>query len=487
MDRREFLLTVPPVALVAAKAPAKETVITFDCARPGEPIRMLHGVNGGPLAAGGLLDLSARWKEAAFPIARLHDCHWPNPDVVDVHSIFPDAKADPAVAENYDFERTDEYLKAVIDSGASVVYRLGESIEHQKAKRRVRPAKDVEKWAAVCVGIMKHYTEGWAKGFKYPIRYWEIWNEPDNRPSCWTGTDEDYFKLYSTSAKLLKARFPKLKIGGPAFGNSGSLGKAGFEPTAFLKDFLTRCAKDSAPLDFFSWHCYTSDPAELAARAKAIRKLLDGAGFKSAESHLNEWNYLPDGSWDGMQAKDSAARQKWHDRINGAEGAAFVVASLIALQDAPVDVACYFTAEAPGMGLFGVHGVPSRAFAAFPAFNTLRGHKRLGATGDLELGLVGLAGIAEDKRSVTVLLSRAAGSRGTVAVKLASPPFPGPFHCAVWGADENLEWRKLENAQRDQCTCAVDLPTAAVRVIRFAKGTQMVPTEIAKAIGTIRL
>ena len=54
-----------------------------------------------------------------------------------------------------------------------------------------------------------------AKGMKLPIKYWEIWNEPDNRPNCWTGTDEEYFNLYATTAALLRKEFPGIKIGGP--------------------------------------------------------------------------------------------------------------------------------------------------------------------------------------------------------------------------------------------------------------------------------
>ena len=57
------------VARARGAEPAPEMV--FDGSAPGEPIRALHGVDGGPLAAGGLLDLSPRWKEAAFPLARL--------------------------------------------------------------------------------------------------------------------------------------------------------------------------------------------------------------------------------------------------------------------------------------------------------------------------------------------------------------------------------------------------------------------------------
>jgi hypothetical protein len=471
VDRRQFLLTAPPVALLTTSvgADAKPTELLFDGGTPGDPIRALHGVNGGPLAAGGLLDLSVRWKEAAFPLARLHDSHWPNPDVVDIHAVFPDPAADPTKPSSYDFERTDEYLKGVIDAGAEVVYRLGESIEHQKVKRHARPPKDAEKWAAVCVGIVRHYTEGWANGFKWPIRYWEVWNEPDNRPNCWTGTDDDYLKLYAVTAKALKAKSPKLKVGGPGVGNVGSLTKDGIDPAPFVSAFLARCKADALPLDFFSWHCYTADPLELVRRARGVRKLLDEAGFKGAESHLNEWNYLPGNDWNGLAAKDALVRQKWYDRLNGPEGAAFVVASLIRLQDAPVDVANYFTAEAPGMGLFSQHGVPSKAFHAFRAFRAVTKLRRLASKNDVPSGVTALAGVSADGTIAVVLLARHAGDDGTVPVDLRPAPWAGATEYEVLGVDEKNELTQVMAGKGEECKVTVDLPLSSVRLIRLAK------------------
>ena len=466
MNRRHFLLSLPAVAApVRAADPAPEVV--FDGSTPGAAVRALHGVNGGPLAAGGLLDLSARWKEATFPLARLHDAHWPNPDVVDVHAVFPDPNADPSGPESYDFERTDEYVRAVHDCGSGIVYRLGESIEHQKAKRHVRPPKDPEKWAAVCAGIVAHYTEGWTKGLKLPIRYWEIWNEPDNRPNCWTGTDEEYLRLYVTTATALRKQFHAIKIGGPGLGNAGDLKGDRFEPTAFLKAFLARCKKEGAPLDFLSWHCYTADPDELVRRARGVRALLDGAGFKGAESHLNEWNYLPDGDWSGLTAKDSAVRERWYARVNSAEGAAFLATSLLALQDAPLDAACYFTAEVPGMGLFSPHGVPARAFGAFRAFKELSGLKRL--KGRSPPGIAALAGVGEQVR---VLLARRAGKGGPVKVALRPAPWNGPTGYEILALDATRDLTRVGGGKSDGCEVTIDLPAPAVCLVRMWKGAK---------------
>ena len=142
----------------------------MDFARTNGVLRPLHGINKGPLAPGGLIDVTEQQRELSVPFTRLHDCHWPNPDVVDIHAVFPDFRADPELAENYDFALTDEYLAAIRRTGAEIVYRLGESIEHTTTKRFVRPPKDPAKWAAMCLGIIRHDNGGWAKGQRYGLR-----------------------------------------------------------------------------------------------------------------------------------------------------------------------------------------------------------------------------------------------------------------------------------------------------------------------------
>ena len=159
---------------LAAAAPASAAAeLTVDCSRSEGTVRPLHGVNSGPIHAGEPLDLSAYHRELGVPLTRLHDCHWPNPDVVDIHVLFPDFKADPSRPESYDFSRTDDYLQAILNTGSGIVFRLGESIEHSKKKHHVHPAADAEKWAAVCLSIVRHYNDGWANGFHHKIRYWD--------------------------------------------------------------------------------------------------------------------------------------------------------------------------------------------------------------------------------------------------------------------------------------------------------------------------
>ena len=334
------LLSRGPLAL---SLHAADRVLTVDFSAPAGTIRPLHGINKGPLAPGGTLDVIQEQRKLGIPFTRLHDCGWPNSYVVDHHAVFPNPEADPALPESYDFRLTDEYIDAIRQTGAEPIYRLGESIEHTSIKRYTHPPKDMEKWAAVCLGIIRHYNEGWANGFHHNIRYWEIWNEPENRPAMWSGTDDDYLRLYRTAATAIKKEFPTLKVGGPALGASGSFVAGKFRPTDFALAFLAMCRKENVPLNFFSWHCYTDDPAELFNRSRAIRQLLDEKGFTETESHLNEWNFLPQNSWQPItRSATSTERQRFYQEMSGAPGAAFIATSLLELQDAPVDICNLF-------------------------------------------------------------------------------------------------------------------------------------------------
>jgi xylan 1,4-beta-xylosidase len=124
--------------------------------------RQLHGANNGPRNWGGLTDLSPFHRELAFPYIRLHDSHWPNPDVVDIDAVFPNFDADPSAADSYTFDRTDNYLQAIIDNGSKIIYRLGHGIEHTVRKYHTKPPLNYAHWAEIAVGIIRRYNDGWA-------------------------------------------------------------------------------------------------------------------------------------------------------------------------------------------------------------------------------------------------------------------------------------------------------------------------------------
>jgi xylan 1,4-beta-xylosidase len=398
-------------------------VLKVDFGRTNGAFRALHGINKGPLVAGGMLDITAEQRALGLPFIRLHDCHWPNPDVVDIHAVFPNPNADAQNPSSYDFAQSDDYLQAASQTGAKLIYRLGESIEHTRVKRFVHPPRDTEHWSKVCLGIIRHYNEGWANGFHMAIPYWEIWNEPENRPAMWSGSDEDYLRLYKTAAQRIKAAYPKLKLGGPAVGFSGQFKNGQFEPSPFVLAFLEMCRREAVPLDFFSWHCYTSDPSELARRSQAIRRLLDSKGFTSTESHLNEWNYLPGNSWKPL-SKTAApeAREKYYAQMAGPAGAAFIATALLELQDAPVDVCNLFHGETGGFGIFSENGLPYPNYYAVLAIHRLiHNHQRVWTEGSVP-GRIGVAAGSGKEGAVLVAVNYASENT-QVRLELANPPW----------------------------------------------------------------
>lgn len=456
------------LVLSISAAAADPASLRVDFSRTNGPVRRLHGLNKGPLAAGGLIDLTDRWRELAPPLTRLHDCQWPFSDVVDLHSLFRDPAADPANPDSYDWLLTDSYLAAIRQTGAAIVFRLGESIEHWPVKRFVHPPRDPDRWAAVCLGVIRHYNEGWAAGVRYNIRYWEIWNEPENRPTMWSGSDDDYLRLYRTAARSIKQRFPDLKVGGPATGYPGRFDNGRFVPAGFVTNFLASCRRDSVPLDFFSWHCYTADPGELVTRARAIRGLLDAAGFVATESHLNEWNYLPGDSWDAFSKSASPEfRRRFYERMSGAEGAAFVAVALIELQAAPLDVSNFYHGELGAFGIFDEYGGPNKVFYALRAFSNLaRLDWRVPIEGPIPGKLAALAAKQNDGRRAAVLLSNFHSDATTLQLSLAGAETLSGYH--VWTIDSQRSWQETAQGRiGSDKKLQIDLPAPGVALVEI--------------------
>ena len=276
-----------------------------------------------------------------IPRSRLHDCcgTYGGTYFVDVPNIFRDFDADECDPENYDFHYSDEYIGAIIKTGANVVYRLGVTIEWGSKKYTIAPPKDYAKWARICEHIVRHYNEGWANGHEWGIEYWEIWNEPEN-PPMWSGTKEEFFELYNVASKHLKSCFPNIKIGG--YGSSGMYavfmeGLSDFYKSfpVWFVDFLEMVKRCGCPLDFYSWHIYTDDLSHIVKSAEFVREKLDEYGFTSCESHLNEWNYGAEGKQ--FEDKDTMV------------GASFITAAFALMQKAPIDLAQYYVASQPSV------------------------------------------------------------------------------------------------------------------------------------------
>lgn len=326
-------------------------------------IKAMHGVGQPPLL-GINTDNFSYLTEANIPYSRLHDVGgWFGGNMfVDIPNIFRNFDADVNDPASYDFTFTDILIKGLVDAGCEPYYRLGVTIENFSPIKayRIYPPKDFYKWAQICEHIIRHYNEGWADGFYYNIKYWEIWNEPDGHPdsieNCmWKGTKEEYFDLYRITSKHLRECFGEsIKIGGYAscgfyeVKEKQDVTGAAFGITRVLTDwdrrinyfmeffyeFIDIVAKENLPFDFFSHHsyCNASDNVKMQHYCETY---LESKGLGNVEIHLNEWNTTPTAQERGKSIASAQA-----------------VANMCAMQNTKLNVACYYDARM-GTSVYG--------------------------------------------------------------------------------------------------------------------------------------
>ena len=334
-----LMAALPLFGAAAVLKPAAVAVdFAVDCGR----IKPMNAVNNGPVSQDGSSKHTNfdAYRAALIPFARTHAASeyivYGGDHTVDISAVFPRFDADENDPASYDFAITDSYLRRIINAGAEVFFRLGQRNEHGAKRYNVWPPKDFAKWARICEHVIRHYNEGWADGFRWNIRYWEIWNEPDlvldreensARPRTWGGTPEQFFAFYETAAKHLKGKFPALRIGGPAVAHAAGRWSEGF---------LKYQRRHDTPIDFFSWCIYTHEPEKMSETATAVRGMMKRHGYGGSESIVSGWNYVKGGDDSYMQTLGRLASRK---------GAAFAAAAMIACQSAPVDMMMYFDAR----------------------------------------------------------------------------------------------------------------------------------------------
>ena len=388
-------------------------------------IKPMHAVNNGPRQKGASLswDISDYFKEIGIPYVRLHDtemCYGSN-QFVDIHCIFPDFNADPYNEESYNFECTDKLLISIKNAGAEVYYRLGESIDHFSKKLYVNPPKDYLKWAVICEHIVRHYNYGWANGYNLGIKYWEIWNEPDNK-AMWTGNATQFYELYRITANHLKAMFPEIKIGGYSASGFYMLNRENpndwFKTLVpYMHGFFKYITDDEtkAPLDFFSWHCYADVPEEVGLHAKYARELLEQYGFGDVESFLTEYNNF----------------YSLGEQPNEQDGyTAELGATLIVAQKSPMDMMMYYDMRLTTYmnGLVYKVATNSYEFKTFPAYYSMVAFGKLYRLGEevkseCSDGMYCLGAQSDNGQRAVMIVNRSDEDKVILSVSGAEPTY----------------------------------------------------------------
>ena len=106
--------------------------------------------------------------------------------------------------------------------------------------------KSLEEWSAFIETFFNFLLSYYGKE-EVESWYFEVWNEPD-LDGFFSGSQEDYFALYETTAKAIKKVDSSLRVGGPST-----------SACKWLKEFIPFCEKNQVPLDFVSTHHYPGD------------------------------------------------------------------------------------------------------------------------------------------------------------------------------------------------------------------------------------
>lgn len=237
----------------------------------------------------------------------------------------------------------------------------------------VTPPKDYEKWAALIKNLTEHFTERYGDD-EVKTWYFEVWNEPNLSPGFWSGTQQDYFKLYKYAAQAIKTVNKDYRVGGP--GTAG----AAWEP-----EMIEYCHKNNVPIDFISTHAYGvkqgfldeygNSGTVLAKEEFAVsgdvlqsRKEIASSPIPNLELHYTEWSasYTPADPVHDSYNEAAYVLQKLKQVGNAANSMSYWVFTDIFEEPGP-----RFEPFHGGFGMLTIQGINKPVFYAYQFLNRL--------------------------------------------------------------------------------------------------------------------
>lgn len=281
------------------------------------------------------------------------------------------------------------FMPRALSSGDTTVFSF---------QSNVTPPKNWRKWAGLIGRLVRHWVEryGVAEVRKW---YFEIWNEP-NLSAFWSGSQQDYFKLYRYTVEAIKEVDGKLRVGGPVTADD-----------AWIEDFLGYCDKHKLPADFVSTHHYPTD---------ALGKPGDDTDQQLADASRDVLRERTQQACRAAQGKP-VCYTEWCDSSNPffhrhdePYAAAFLLKNMLDVSDL---VECYswwtfsdifaenYFSSRPfhgGFGLQTIHGIAKPTYRAMQLLNGL-GKQRLRVDGTHRT--VDAWAVRDDADCLTLLLS----------------------------------------------------------------------------------
>jgi hypothetical protein len=256
----------------------------------------------------------------------------------EINQLARDKEAQEKLLANYE-----NIIKAINDAQGIVILNifstpagLGKALDKKSAPWNLKAFK----------ALVKQIIQVLSCDKKYNIWY-EVWSAPD-LDDFYLGRKQEYLNLYRAVAEAvseLRAEYKKhIPIGGPStswwFQNLE--GNTIVNPErSLIYELIKFCYSHHLPLDFISWHGYSTDPKiekEMTAYNKTgialIRDWLSYFHFdRDTPLIVDEWNY------------DSGANMlpERHDKSNIC--ASYILSRMKHMYDAGLDYQVYFSLE----------------------------------------------------------------------------------------------------------------------------------------------
>ncbi len=181
----------------------------------------------------------------------------------------------------YHFETLDRSVDTILAAGAKPLMCIcfKPKALFPTVNQDIVEPDDYQAWEILIERLVQHFKDRGAG-----IQYWEIANEPDigEDGGCpYLFKPESYARYYRHTTAAIRRADPVARVGGPALANSRS---------PLLLALLDLCQTNGAPLDFVSWHIYSSDPQAVRGTITYVKDLLKRYPTLKPETFLDEWN-----------------------------------------------------------------------------------------------------------------------------------------------------------------------------------------------------
>jgi len=217
-------------------------------------------------------------------------------DLWEINQLSKDKELQNKLLSNYEF-----IIKSISDSGGTVILDLfGTPANLGRVLDKKSPPRDLRAFKALVKSVIRDLS----CNKRYNVWY-EVWNAPD-LDDFFLGRKQDYLNLYRIVAESIRELRQETKIhiliGGPSVSwwfQSIDGNTIATPEKSLIYELLKLCYHYHLPLDFITWHGYSTDPGlekEATIYKKTsvtlVRDWLSYFDFdKNTPLIVDEWNF----------------------------------------------------------------------------------------------------------------------------------------------------------------------------------------------------